>query len=153
MTQIGSTRPTRTRALAQLRIKWPFVVPLVACLLCAANGGSAHVPGPTWRVEASRSEGAVAGGLSAHLPRSCDSDIGDIARTRLCGCRALEEREDAAASSRVEVEGDGQGIVLRGGSGESELLGTDGRIEMIIGASTHLQPPPARGDRCGSCSW
>jgi hypothetical protein len=80
------------------------------------------------------------------LPQS--SDRGDIARTRLCGCRALEEREDAAASSRVAtVEGDGQGIVLRGGSGESELLGNEGRIEMIIGAFTLLQPPPARGVR------
>ena len=152
MTQTGSTRPTRTHVIAQVRTKWPLVVPLVACLLCAANGGSANVPGPTWRVEAGRSEGVVAGGGSAQLPQS--SDRGDIARTRLCGCRALEEREDAAASSRVaQVEGDGQGIVLRGGSGESELLGNEGRIEMIIGAFTLLQTPPARGDHCRSCSF
>ena len=148
MTQIGSIRQTRTRALAHARIKWPLVVPLIACLLCAANGGSAHVPGPSWRVEASRSKGAVAEGSSAQLSQGYDLDLGENARTRLCGCRALEEREDAAASSRVAtVEGDGQGIVLRGGSGESELLGNEGRIEMIIGAFTLLQPPPARGVR------
>lgn len=153
----GMFNTTRsTRPLAPVRIKWQCVIPLVACLLCAASGGSAHVPGPVWRVggAGAGSERAGVGGVGAQLAQSYDSDIGELMRTRVCGCRALEEREDAAASSRVAtVEGDGQGIVLRGGSGESELLGADGRIEMIIGAYTLLKPSPARDSRCRSCEW
>jgi len=117
-----------TRILVRGRTNWQYVVSVFVCLLCATSGGSAHglqhARAPTFAA----SENAALLGIA----RESDADVYGMGR--VCGCQALQDCEDAAfAERKTGAEDDITGSVLRGGSGESDLVGQDGRIEMIIG--------------------